>query len=122
MSGRFVSYLRVSTAQQGLSGLGLEAQLQAVLDCLSGGRWKLIEQYIEVESGHCSDRPALAWRSAPADSTADPGRRQARPSQPECRLLARPPGCGQGVTFADMAAASKLCVTAMARWLNTRPK
>ena len=29
-SGRFIAYYRVSTAQQGRSGLGLEAQRQAV--------------------------------------------------------------------------------------------
>jgi DNA invertase Pin-like site-specific DNA recombinase len=57
--GRFVSYLRVSTARQGRSGLGLEAQRRAVLDYLNGGRWKLIEEHVEIESGRRNDRPAL---------------------------------------------------------------
>lgn len=57
--GKFVSYLRVSTARQGLSGLGLEAQRQAVEEYLNGGRWKLIAEFKEVESGKNSERPEL---------------------------------------------------------------
>jgi DNA invertase Pin-like site-specific DNA recombinase len=58
--GKFVSYLRVSTARQGRSGLGLEAQREAVSVFLNGGRWKLVEEVIEVESGKKNDRPELA--------------------------------------------------------------
>jgi DNA invertase Pin-like site-specific DNA recombinase len=58
--GKFVSYLRVSTARQGHSGLGLEAQRSAVASFLNGGRWKLIAEYVEVESGSRDDRPKLA--------------------------------------------------------------
>jgi DNA invertase Pin-like site-specific DNA recombinase len=58
--GKFISYLRVSTARQGASGLGLEAQRKAVEDYLNGGQWALIEEVIEVESGKRSDRPKLA--------------------------------------------------------------
>lgn len=58
--GRFVSYLRVSTAKQGASGLGLEGQRTAVTDYLNGGNWNLIAEVIEVESGKRSDRPKLA--------------------------------------------------------------
>jgi DNA invertase Pin-like site-specific DNA recombinase len=57
--GRFVSYLRVSTAQQGRSGLGLEAQRQAVASYLNGGHWQLITEVVEIESGKRSDRPKL---------------------------------------------------------------
>src|ERR1035441_6557691 len=50
-SGRFVSYLRVSTDKQGKSGLGLEAQREAVATHLNGGAWTLIAEHVEVESG-----------------------------------------------------------------------
>lgn len=59
-SGRFVSYLRVSTDRQGRSGLGLEAQRNAVTEYLNGGRWKLISECVEIESGRRADRPKLA--------------------------------------------------------------
>jgi len=59
-TGRFVSYLRVSTQKQGRSGLGLEAQREAVAGYLDGGKWKLVEEVVEVESGKNSDRPELA--------------------------------------------------------------
>ena len=58
--GRFISYLRVSTKAQGASGLGLEGQRKAVADYLNGGRWNLISEVVEVESGKNSDRPRLA--------------------------------------------------------------
>ena len=58
--GKFVSYLRVSTTRQGHSGLGLEAQRAAVANFLNGGRWKLIGEFVEVESGSRDDRPKLA--------------------------------------------------------------
>jgi DNA invertase Pin-like site-specific DNA recombinase len=57
--GSIVTYLRVSTARQGKSGLGLEAQQKAVADYLSTGQWNLIEEFVEVESGKNSKRPKL---------------------------------------------------------------
>ena len=60
MSGRFCSYLRVSTDRQGKSGLGLEAQRAAVLAYLNGGSWVLTTELVEVESGKNDDRPTLA--------------------------------------------------------------
>jgi DNA invertase Pin-like site-specific DNA recombinase len=57
--GEFVSYLRVSTAKQGQSGLGLEAQRKAVADYLNGGNWQLVKEVVEIESGKRSDRPKL---------------------------------------------------------------
>ena len=58
--GKFVAYFRVSTDRQGKSGLGLEAQRKSVLDFLDGGRWSLVAEFTEVESGKRSDRPQLA--------------------------------------------------------------
>jgi DNA invertase Pin-like site-specific DNA recombinase len=58
-SGKFVSYLRVSTERQGRSGLGLEAQRHAVTEFLDGGRWQLIAEFVEVETGKDDNRPKL---------------------------------------------------------------
>jgi DNA invertase Pin-like site-specific DNA recombinase len=55
-----IAYFRVSTDRQGRSGLGLEAQKQAVTDFLSIKGWALTGEYVEVESGKRKDRPMLA--------------------------------------------------------------
>src|ERR1700722_4424418 len=59
-NGKFVAYYRVSTAKQGASGLGLEAQQEAVRSYLNGGHWKMVSEVTEIESGKRNDRPALA--------------------------------------------------------------
>jgi DNA invertase Pin-like site-specific DNA recombinase len=59
-TGKFVSYLRVSTDKQGKSGLGIEAQREAVERYLNGGRWTVAAEYVETESGRRNDRPKLA--------------------------------------------------------------
>jgi DNA invertase Pin-like site-specific DNA recombinase len=56
----FVAYYRVSTKRQGKSGLGLEAQRDAVRTFLNGGSWTLAGEFTEVESGKRSDRTELA--------------------------------------------------------------
>jgi len=56
---KFVSYFRVSTAQQGRSGLGLEAQqamVQAQLARIGGVE---IASFVEIESGRNNARPQL---------------------------------------------------------------
>lgn len=62
MTTKFVSYLRVSTQQQGRSGLGLEAQRAAVSSYISG-RGALVQEFQEVETGKGSNaldqRPQL---------------------------------------------------------------
>lgn len=55
-----VSYFRVSTAAQGRSGLGLDAQ-RAAIDALSRARdYHVVAEFTEVESGKRNDRPQLA--------------------------------------------------------------
>ena len=58
--GKFVAYYRVSTARQGQSGLGLDAQQEAVTRYLNGGSWDLIESFTEIETGKGAN--ALAMR------------------------------------------------------------
>ena len=60
MSDQFVGYFRVSTDRQGRSGLGLEAQRDAVLRHLAGVGGRLQGEFVEIESGKRNDRPQLA--------------------------------------------------------------
>src|SRR5688572_20704691 len=64
----YTAYYRVSTSEQGQSGLGLAAQRQAVerfvncSDCI-------VAEYVEVESGKKDMRPQLAAAIAKAKAT-----------------------------------------------------
>jgi len=62
---KMIAYYRVSTTKQGESGLGLEAQKQAVLRTFGDP----IEEYTEIESGKNDDRPELARAIARAKQT-----------------------------------------------------
>lgn len=59
---KIISYIRVSTQKQGLSGLGMEAQEEAVKQHIKATGAKLVAEFVEVESGRKTDkeRPELA--------------------------------------------------------------
>lgn len=56
----FIVYLRVSTQRQGQSGLGLEAQREAVGQYAARISEPILGTFTEVESGAQKDRPELA--------------------------------------------------------------
>ena len=56
---RIIGYERVSTARQGASGLGIEAQRQAIDGFVAQRGATLIARFTEVESGRNPDRPEL---------------------------------------------------------------
>ncbi len=58
-SFRLIAYERVSTARQGASGLGLEAQRQTIDGFAQSRGADLIGRFTEVESGKNPDRPEL---------------------------------------------------------------
>lgn len=53
-------YLRVSTAKQGKSGLGIEAQRETVTRFIRERGGKIIAEFTEIESGKDNKRPKLA--------------------------------------------------------------
>lgn len=65
-----IGYIRVSTARQGKSGLGLEAQRAALARFAEVEGFDLVAEYLEVETGKGSDaldrRPQLAGALADA--------------------------------------------------------
>ena len=56
---RFIAYERVSTARQGTSGLGLEAQRNAIDGFATGRGAEVLARFTEVESGRNPNRPEL---------------------------------------------------------------
>jgi DNA invertase Pin-like site-specific DNA recombinase len=65
-----VAYLRVSTVQQGRSGLGIEAQREAIARFIEAEGYSLAGEFVEVETGKGADaldrRPQLVAALAQA--------------------------------------------------------
>jgi DNA invertase Pin-like site-specific DNA recombinase len=57
---KLIAYTRVSTQRQGQSGLGMEAQHEAIEAYAKASGGEVVAGYTEVESGKRSDRPELA--------------------------------------------------------------
>jgi DNA invertase Pin-like site-specific DNA recombinase len=54
-----IAYIRVSTARQGRSGLGLEAQEAALMRFAEAEGFRFLQTFTETESGADDDRPEL---------------------------------------------------------------
>ena len=58
-----ITYIRVSTSQQGRSGLGIEAQRKALMHFAQTEGFSISREFVEVETGKGSDaldrRPQL---------------------------------------------------------------
>ncbi len=65
----FVAYYRVSTAAQGRSGLGLEAQQDCVSRFVTSSRGSVVASFTDIESGKRDDRPQLALAIATAKAS-----------------------------------------------------
>jgi DNA invertase Pin-like site-specific DNA recombinase len=59
MTLKFVAYYRVSTAKQGINGLGMDAQRDAVSNYLKGRNGTLFAEFAEVESGRRNQRQEM---------------------------------------------------------------
>jgi DNA invertase Pin-like site-specific DNA recombinase len=70
MTQKIVSYLRVSTSQQGKSGLGIEAQRAAIARFAESEGLQIVEELVEVETGKGSDALAQRPKLAAALATA----------------------------------------------------
>jgi DNA invertase Pin-like site-specific DNA recombinase len=55
--GKFIAYYRVSTDKQGK--FGPRPRRPAPVDHLNGGKWQLLDELVEVESGKRNDRSEL---------------------------------------------------------------
>lgn len=66
---KIVSYPRVSTKRQGESGLGLDAQREAIMQYAYKNDGTILAEFTEIESGKRSDRPQLAKALAMCKAT-----------------------------------------------------
>ncbi|MEH6717533.1 MAG: recombinase family protein [Aurantimonas endophytica] len=70
MTKQAISYLRVSTASQGRSGLGIEAQREAIARFAEAEGIEIIAEHVEIETGKGADaldrRPVLSAALAQA--------------------------------------------------------
>lgn len=71
-----VAYIRVSTARQGRSGLGLEAQREAIARFAQAEGIELVSEHVEIETGKGADaldrRPVLKSALEAARATDSP--------------------------------------------------
>jgi DNA invertase Pin-like site-specific DNA recombinase len=67
-----VLYVRVSTQEQGKSGLGLDSQLQTLQTFAALHAFEVVQTYSEIASGGDSDRPVLAKALADAKKRGCP--------------------------------------------------
>jgi DNA invertase Pin-like site-specific DNA recombinase len=86
-----IGYVRVSTSQQGRSGLGIESQREALARFAASEGFELARVFVEVETGKGSDaldrRPQLAAALSEARrQTLLRSSRQARQAQPRRSL------------------------------------
>lgn len=61
-----VAYLRVSRDKQGIAGLGIEAQREAVTQWAQQRGRQIVAEFLEVESGRMTERPQLERARAAA--------------------------------------------------------
>ena len=83
-----VAYYRVSTQQQGKSGLGLEAQQATVERFAAAEGYTLAQAFIEIESGSDDARPELPPHERCTRCSKGAGR--------QARRLASRCGCRKG--------------------------
>ena len=71
-----ISYVRVSTERQGRSGLGIEAQRNAIARFADAEAYQIVDEFVEVETGKGADaldrRPELAAALAAARKAGSP--------------------------------------------------
>ena len=92
-----IAYTRVSTKKQGKSGLGLEAQQEALARFAEAEGYQLIETFSEVETGKGADaldrRPKLKAAIANSQGARGPDHRvEAGSALPRCSLHLRADG------------------------------
>jgi hypothetical protein len=91
-----ISYIRVSTGKQGKSGLGIEAQREAMARFIAAEGCEALGEFVEVETGKGADapdrRPAGACVLARAVHRL--GRRHLRIVRDQCEFVLCPPGAG----------------------------
>ncbi len=111
---KFVSYLRVSTAQQGRSGLGIEAQRASVAAYVNDGY--VLTEYVEIESGKRDDRPELknALRHAKAANAILICAKLDRIGRRASHVLTLLDNAEVPVVFADSPTATKLTLGVLA--------
>jgi DNA invertase Pin-like site-specific DNA recombinase len=59
MEKLYIAYYRVSTREQGISGLGLESQKSIVLNYILHNGNRIVAEFTEIESGKNNNRPEL---------------------------------------------------------------